>query len=223
MVSGAMKAVRPNFLTIVARGAALFGLVGLIALVALFVRNVPDLRQPSKAPEQSNAAMKADRAAFAPDAAPLRSNTSLKTDRFGGKPSKPPLGQFSPVAPPFDIVSADTFKADTRQFKLAGVEGPPRNAVCIGADGGLWACGLYARAALNNALKDRKVECAPQLAEAGQELQVACTINGGNLAGILVGLGWLRPVEGEEAFTRERDEAKSQRRGMWNGDWQIRS
>src|SRR3954453_14504143 len=119
MVSGAMKAVRPDFLTIIARGAAVFGLLGLIALVAWFVRNVPDSTQPSKLPEQSNAAMKSDQAPFAPDAAPLRSNTSVKSDRFGGgKPSKPQLGEFSPVLPPFEIVSADTFKADSRQFKL---------------------------------------------------------------------------------------------------------
>jgi endonuclease YncB( thermonuclease family) len=223
MVSGAMKSVRPNFLTAITRGAALVGLLALIFLVVLVVRNVPNSTQGPSKPEQPNAAMKSDQAAFAPDAAPQHPNTSMKSDRTGASGrSKPVLGQFSPVSPPFDIVSADTFKSDTRQIKLAGVEGPPRNAVCIDVDGGLWACGLYARAALNNALKDRKVACAPEAVEPGQEPEMVCTINGANLAGILVSLGWLRPRDGEQAFSHEMDEAKSQKRGMWNGDWHIR-
>ncbi|MDQ0473675.1 thermonuclease family protein [Labrys wisconsinensis] len=219
-----MKAVRPKFPTVLVRAAALVGLLLLVALVVVVVRGLPESIGPAPGREQPNAADKSDQAAFAPGMAPQRANTAEKADRSdAGKAPRPLLGAFSPVLPPFEVVSADTFKSNDHQFKLAGVEGPPRNAVCVDADGGLWACGLYARAALNNALKDRRVACASARPEPGEEPGAVCTINGGNLAGILVGLGWLRPVDGEQAFVQVMEEARSQKRGMWNGDWHIRS
>jgi len=111
---------------------------------------------------------------------------------------------------------------------LHGVESVPWSAVCQDKDGARWACGLQARAALHNLLKQKTLRCmAPfsllnEIHQKSEYHQLQCLIGTQNIALDQVQAGWARPVDGlDKSFSFPLSEAKSYKRGLWNGDWTI--
>jgi endonuclease YncB( thermonuclease family) len=125
--------------------------------------------------------------------------------------------------PPYIIVDGLTFAAGPVTLRLSGLEGPAARAACRDDDRHVWACGLQARAALNNHTRKRRLACTLT----GDGVQGApnalCTVEGeGDLGLKLVEDGWARPTTAaHESYLSALAEARRNKRGLWNGDWSV--
>jgi endonuclease YncB( thermonuclease family) len=152
--------------------------------------------------------------------------------RVEGRPSAPatspraepvrPTSTLVTLEPPYAIVDGLTVKTVDRVVRLAGLEGPPREAICFDEKGYLWACGLQARAALNNLITSRSVPC--KVIGRDNEADVAhCQVDRADLGRKLVAAGWARPAPDQQAdYSTELKAASEASMGMWNGGWKIR-
>jgi endonuclease YncB( thermonuclease family) len=123
---------------------------------------------------------------------------------------------------PFDIADGLTFGPEGAvKTRLAGLDGPPRDAVCSDRHGQPWACGLQARATLNNVTRRHTLSCQPVGRQDGRAVAAACT-GAVDVARELVLAGFARPVGRDTLLELAEDEARRNERGMWNGGWTIR-
>lgn len=155
---------------------------------------------PASPPRTIVAAPKsAERADLRPDP-----RTSLEPYTFG---------------PPFQIDDGLTFGPEKAvRTRLSGLAGPGRDAVCRDKDDRLWACGLQARAALNNLIVKRQVTCIPT-APSDSVVPARCVADDVDLGRRLVELGYARS---QVDYTAEMDRARTANAGMWNGGWRLR-
>jgi endonuclease YncB( thermonuclease family) len=133
------------------------------------------------------------------------------------------------VVPPFELVTGTQFSSGTVVIALAGIEGPPRNAICLDSMRQKWSCGLQARAALSNLLRQGPVACRRAVPVADTPAQnpvgtvlVDCMVGAQDLAAEIVRLGFGRLVglAGADRI-RAQEAARFEGRGLWNGDWTI--
>lgn len=123
------------------------------------------------------------------------------------------------VLPPFVIVDGLTFQTEGgTPTRLAGLEAPGRDAVCLDAAQVPRACGLRARAALNNAIQSRQVRCQP-LPSPDEVPRARCSVEGVDVGALLVEQGFARPTDWATNPTVQA--ARSAARGLWDGDWVI--
>jgi endonuclease YncB( thermonuclease family) len=122
--------------------------------------------------------------------------------------------------PPYLIIDGLTFAAGRITIRLNGVQGPPANATCKDESGLLWACGLQARAALNNEISKRNLSCAPIAPVATPVIEATCRVADSDLARRLVSAGWARPLDRGHKHEVEQ-EAQRIKRGLWNGNWSL--
>ena len=154
---------------------------------------------PTTLPRSTPSSKSAERADLKPDP-----RTSLEPYTFG---------------PPFEIDDGLTFGPEKAvRTRLSGLTGPRRDAVCRDQDDRLWACGLQARAALNNLIAKRQVRCTPT-APSDSVVPARCVTDGGDLGRHLVELGYARS---EVDYPTEMDKARAAKAGMWNGGWRLR-
>jgi endonuclease YncB( thermonuclease family) len=125
------------------------------------------------------------------------------------------------LSPPFEIADGRTFGNSELSVRLTDVDAPEREAVCIGDNGFPWACGLAARAALNNKIRVAPVTCSAMVG-ATRPVDGQCQLaNGTSLAAQLVASGFARPTQPGQ-FADELADARKQKRGLWNGNWTYR-
>src|SRR5262245_50398496 len=65
------------------------------------------------------------------------------------------------LSPPYEVADGITILTERARVRLAGLEGPGKEAACFDRDGNLWGCGLQARAALNNFIRTKDLVCRP--------------------------------------------------------------
>ena len=84
----------------------------------------------------------------------------------------------------------------------------------------LWACGLQARAALNNVIQRKTLLCKASRTNGNGSVQALCTADGVDVGAQLTAQGWARPAPGSpDAYAAEARDAQQDRRGLWNGRW----
>ncbi|MDB5511575.1 MAG: hypothetical protein JWR08_1058 [Enterovirga sp.] len=126
------------------------------------------------------------------------------------------------IAWPYDITDGLTFGPEGAvKTRLAGLEGPPRDAVCNDRDQRPWACGLQARAALNNITRRQALLCQPAGAPQGGVIPARCS-GEIDVARELVLAGFARTSAPDPRLEQAEDEARQAGRGMWNGAWTVR-
>jgi endonuclease YncB( thermonuclease family) len=143
---------------------------------------------------------------------------SPRPGRDGG--AAPSAGLQFQLSPPYDIRDGISFASGDVTVTLAGLATVPRDAVCFNDAKLQWACGLWARAALNNLLRGAEATCFGDR-HGAQPVQVSCRVRGTDLAATLVRAGFARPLDGT-AFAADIAVARAGRLGLWNGEWTIR-
>jgi endonuclease YncB( thermonuclease family) len=125
--------------------------------------------------------------------------------------------------PPYIIVDGLTFAAGPITVRLGGLEGPPARAACRDENRHVWACGLQARAALNNHTRKRRVACTVTSTSVQGIADALCTVEGeGDLGRKLVEEGWARPTDSSlGSYLSALDDARRNKRGLWNGEWSV--
>lgn len=124
------------------------------------------------------------------------------------------------LSPPFDAIDSVVFDAELRRFRLWGVWPVARNEICRDEEGSRFACGLMARAALQNHIATRRLVCSRIFGAARETdfVEVSCSVEGEDLAVRMVKAGFAFPTlrsgrPEEEALA----EAVAEKRGYWNG------
>jgi endonuclease YncB( thermonuclease family) len=204
------------------RERRIFGTAGALALVlagvGLGLGSLDDGGEPMPAPApaplpQPAVAAPAREARFEPDKVQERA-----------APAAAPLSPSQPVEvePPYVILDGLTFAAGTTALRLSGLEGPSARTTCRDGNGHPWACGLQARAALNNALRTGRAICTPTDGTADGATPAVCTVDGSDIGEKLVAEGWARPSGAVAAsYAEALQEARRAGRGLWNGEWTV--
>jgi endonuclease YncB( thermonuclease family) len=126
------------------------------------------------------------------------------------------------LEPPFMILDGQSFSAGKWAISVRDVLGPHRDAICLDRKDELFACGLQARAALNNLLRAGKVACHVRLPPIHGRFESVCTVGKADLAEALVSGGWVRPTGQDERLDAAMRKARDAQAGLWNGGWRIR-
>jgi endonuclease YncB( thermonuclease family) len=138
----------------------------------------------------------------------------------GAAPIKPE-GKLA-LQPPFTIINGITVRSGKQTIRLADLEGPHQDTVCHDNEGGLWACGLKARVALNNLISGQTLECNATGQE-GDTMLAHCSRDSTDIGRELVRAGWARPLlEKHATYSPELQAAKETRVGLWETGWRIR-
>jgi endonuclease YncB( thermonuclease family) len=124
------------------------------------------------------------------------------------------------LSPPFDAIDSVVFDAEMRRFRLWGVWPVGRNEICRGDDGSRFACGLMARATLQNHIARKKLVCNRMFGpdRPGDFVEVVCIAEGVDLALHMIRTGFAFPTRlSGTAHWEALGEAVSEKRGYWNG------
>lgn len=125
------------------------------------------------------------------------------------------------LTPPFDAINSIMFDSADLRIKLARVAAVGREQVCKDDDGKRLACGLMARAALQNFLRGKSVECDPLFVPRDRQrgvIEANCWVNGEDLALRQISAGFAFPWR----LATEKDHealaaARANRLGVWAG------
>lgn len=145
-------------------------------------------------------------------------------DSLSVAPEPEPVFEDVELEAPYLIVDGHRFTAGRWAITLKDITAPQRDAICLDKDGMLFACGLQARAALNNMLRKGKATCHVRLPPIYGRFESTCQVADGDLAESMVAQGWARPAaEAEDRFAATMEKARKAQIGLWNGGWRLRS
>lgn len=146
---------------------------------------------------------------------------------FPGEPLAEPNGPvtiFEPIlrlSPPFDAVDATVFDALDTRIRLAQAWPVGRDEVCLDEAGTRFACGLKARASLQNFLFGKAVVCTRLFLSREERRGVVdarCSVDGVDLTTHQIRAGYAFPTDLADAMHHTAlDEARRQRAGVWAG------
>ena len=142
----------------------------------------------------------------------------------------PSLASAADITGAAKIREADTIQIGNSRIRLAGIDAPSVDQLCLNNKGDRWTCGVAARDELIRHTEGRNWTChVGQTDRRGRSL-ARCEVDGEDIQRWLVRSGWAlaytrfsRDYEADEAHARE---AKV---GMWQGafiapwDWRVRN
>ena len=142
----------------------------------------------------------------------------------------PSLASAADITGAAKIREADTIQIGNSRIRLAGIDAPSVDQLCLNNKGDRWTCGVAARDELIRHTEGRNWTChVGQTDRRGRSL-ARCEVDGEDIQRWLVRSGWAlaytrfsRDYEADEAQARE---AKV---GMWQGafiapwDWRVRN
>lgn len=143
-------------------------------------------------------------------------------DNIPAAPEPEPSYDDVALEPPFMILDGQSFSAGKWAISVRDVLAPQRDAICLDRNDELFACGLQARAALSNLLREGRVNCHVRLPPIHGRFEASCVVGRDDLAEALVGRGWVRPTGTDERLEAAMREARDTRAGLWDGGWRIR-
>ena len=116
------------------------------------------------------------------------------------------------------VVEGDRLLVNGLPVRLYGIDAPEIGQTCYSRRGAAYDCGSAARDILDRLIASRPVQCSIYSVLASAEQVGICSINGQDLAAVMVRLGWAFPARGL-ASRYESIEAKAQtsRSGVWSG------
>jgi endonuclease YncB( thermonuclease family) len=151
---------------------------------------------------------------------------------FPGEPLAEPNGPvtiFEPIlrlTPPFDAVDATVFDALDTRIRLAQAWPVGRDEVCLDEAGTRFACGLKARASLQNFMFGKAVVCTRLFLSREERRGVVdarCSVDGVDLTTHQIRAGYAFPTDelAEAGHQAALEEARRQRAGVWAGPYSL--
>ena len=127
------------------------------------------------------------------------------------------------------IVDGDTLAMGAAKIRLAGIDAPESDQICLDARGARWTCGIEARDRLVEHIGTRAIDCTPSGSDAYHRTLAVCSVAGEDLNAWMVRQGWaLAFIKYSQAYRVDETTARDARRGLWSGafiapwDWRHR-
>ena len=118
------------------------------------------------------------------------------------------------------IVDGDTLRIHGNRIRLAGIDAPEHDQLCLDAGGSIYQCGALAANRLNDWVDRRPVNCTPLAHDQYDRTDARCSVAGLDIGEWLVSNGlalrypqYDRPGRYIEAEAR----AKASHAGLWRG------
>jgi endonuclease YncB( thermonuclease family) len=128
------------------------------------------------------------------------------------------------------VVDGDTLVIETTKIRLASIDAPESDQVCLDENRKRWTCGIEARDRLAGYIGNRSIDCVPQGVDTYGRTLATCTLAGENLNAWMVRQGWaLAFVRYSKQYVPDEEAARSASRGLWSGafiapwDWRHRN
>jgi Staphylococcal nuclease homologue len=129
-------------------------------------------------------------------------------------------------------VDGDTLEIGTTKIRLASIDAPESDQVCLDANRKRWTCGIEARDRLAAHIGNHPIDCEATGLDAYGRTLAICTIGRESLNAWMVQQGWgwaLAFVRYSKQYLPDEDAARSAGRGLWSGafiapwDWRNRN
>jgi endonuclease YncB( thermonuclease family) len=128
------------------------------------------------------------------------------------------------------IVDGDTLEIGTTKIRLASIDAPESDQLCLDANRKPWTCGIEARDHLTAHIGNRQIDCTPTGLDTYGRTLARCTVVGENLNAWMVQQGWaLAFVRYSKEYVADEEAARAAARGLWSGafiapwDWRHRN
>jgi endonuclease YncB( thermonuclease family) len=128
------------------------------------------------------------------------------------------------------VVDGDTIVVGTTKIRLASIDAPESDQVCLDANRKRWTCGVEARDHLAAHIGNRSIDCAPTGTDAYGRTLAVCAVASEDLNAWMVREGWaLAFVRYSKEYVPDEEAARNAKRGIWSGafiapwDWRHRT
>ncbi|MDA1090477.1 MAG: thermonuclease family protein [Proteobacteria bacterium] len=126
------------------------------------------------------------------------------------------------VTGPARIIDGDTIHIGKTKIRLHGIDAPEMKQICKRNDGKPWACGVAATQALRKMVGSQAVTCKGNTRDRYKRLIAVCYVGTFNINEQMVTDGWaLAYRKYSKDYVRAEMLAKSQREGVWGGEFEM--
>ncbi len=127
------------------------------------------------------------------------------------------------------IATADQISINNIRIKLAGIDAPSLQQLCLDAKGAPWKCGIAARDALADHVGSKPWTCHLMRLDRHARTLAKCSVDGEDVHAWLVRGGWaLAFLRGAQRYDVDQKQAQAANAGLWQGaffapaDWRVR-
>jgi endonuclease YncB( thermonuclease family) len=120
------------------------------------------------------------------------------------------------------VVDGDTLRVGGARVRLFGIDAPEKGQTCDDTQHAPWRCGEAATRALQRMIeRDPRVTCQAKATDRYGRTVARCTNSGGDLGARMIALGMAVRYEryAGDAYRDEQAAAKTERLGLWSGDF----
>lgn len=128
------------------------------------------------------------------------------------------------------IRDGDQVIIGTTRIRLAGIDAPSFDQLCLNTKGERWTCGAAARDELIKHVGDKSWTCTPVRTDRFGRTVARCNVGDEDIQKWMVKSGWaLSYVQYSHAYDADEKEAREAKAGLWAGafiapwDWRIRN
>jgi endonuclease YncB( thermonuclease family) len=164
----------------------------------------------------------------------LQSNGSMRMFRtfslFVAMLCIPALAQAADVTGVPKIRDGDQMTIGATRIRLAGMDSPGLDQLCLNAAGERWTCGVAAHEALVEHVGDKSWTCHVLRTDRFGRSVAKCEVDGEDISQWMVKSGWaLSYVRFSHAYDADEKAARDAKAGLWAGaffapwDWRVRN
>ena len=142
----------------------------------------------------------------------------------------PALAQAADIVGVPKVRDADQVVIGTTRVRLAGMDAPALDQLCLNPKGERWTCGSAARDALEKFVGDRSWTCTPTRVDRFGRTVAKCLVDGEDISKWMVKNGWaLAYLQFSKAYEVDEKDARDAKAGLWAGafiapwDWRVRN
>jgi endonuclease YncB( thermonuclease family) len=128
------------------------------------------------------------------------------------------------------IREGDQIQIGNSRIRLAGVDAPSVDQLCLNTNGERWTCGVAARDELIHHTDNKSWTCHVERTDRRGRIVAKCDVDGEDIQKWLVKSGWaLAYVRFSHDYEADEKAAREAKAGMWQGafiapwDWRIRN
>lgn len=142
----------------------------------------------------------------------------------------PALAQAADVTGVPKIRDGDQMTIGATRIRLAGMDSPGLDQLCLNAAGERWTCGVAAHEALVEHVGDKSWTCHVLRTDRFGRSVAKCEVDGEDISQWMVKSGWaLSYVRFSHAYDADEKAARDAKAGLWAGaffapwDWRVRN